>query len=171
MHLHRGRGQQDQSLRTRLESAHQPEQRVRAALLRAAGGAPAGMVRLVQDDQVPRLGIVEQHNGAVPSAHQVAGRDHDGFFVPAPWVDLALVVPAQRTGRVAAQLAPVVDRPVEVELLPQLDLPLLQYCLGHENENALRAAREPRLPQQQARLDGLPRPTSSAIRSFGGHGA
>ena len=94
MYLHRGRRQQDQSLRTRLESAHQLEQRVRAALLRAAGGAPAGMVRLVQDDQVPRLGIVEQHGGAVLPAHQVAGRDHDGFFVPAPRVDLALVVPA-----------------------------------------------------------------------------
>ena len=154
MHLHRRRRQEDEALGARLEGAHQREQRVRAAFPRAAGGAPAGVVRLVEDDQVPRLGV-EQHGGAVLPAHQVARRDDHGLFVPAARVDLALVAPAQRARRVAAQPAPVVDRPVEVELLAQLDLPLLQDRPRREDENALRQAREPRLAQQQPRLDGL----------------
>ena len=82
-----------------------------------SGRSPAGVVRLVEDDQVPRLGIVDERGAAVPSGASVAGRDLHRFFVPAPRVDLVLVVSPQRAGRVAAQLAPVVDRPVEVELL------------------------------------------------------
>ena len=45
--------------------------------------------------------------------------------------------------------------PVQVELLAQLDLPLPQHRLGREDEDALGPAREPRLAQQQPRLDGL----------------
>ena len=146
MHLHRGCGQQDESLRACLQGAHQLEQRVRAALLRAAGGASPGVVRLVEQDQVPGLGLVEQDRGALLPAHQLAGRQHHGFLVPALRVDRPLVIAAQSPCRVADEPALVVDRPVEVELLAQLDLPLLQHRLGCEDQDPLRAPREPRLP-------------------------
>ena len=156
MHLHRRRRQQEQPLGACLQGAHQLEQRVRAALLRAAGRAPTGVVRLIEDDQIPRLRlVVEQDGRAVLPAHQLAGGQHHGFLVPVLCVDLALVTTAQRPRLVTAQLASVVDRPVEVELFAQLDLPLLQQCLGREDQDPFRAPRKPRLPQQQARLDGL----------------
>ena len=53
------------------------------------------------------------------------------------------------------QFLPVVDRPVEVELLAQFDLPLLEHRLGGENQNALGFARQPGLTQHQAGLNGF----------------
>ncbi len=66
--------------------------------------------------------------------------------------------PPQGRRGAADELAPVVDRPVQVELLAQLDLPLAQHRLRRQDQDALRAPGEPRLPQQQAGLDGLAQP-------------
>ena len=60
--------------------------------------------------------------------------------------------------RIPGQLAAVVDRPVEVELLPQLDLPLAEHGLGREYQDAPGTPGEPCLTQQHARLDGLTEP-------------
>ena len=49
----------------------------------------------------------------------------------------------------------IVDRPVQIELLTQLKLPLLHDGGRCQDQDALRAARQPCLPKQHARLDRL----------------
>ena len=109
----------------------------------------------VEHHQIPRLGVLQQHLRPIAAAQQMTGRDHDRFAVPLPRVDLALMPPAQRRRGVPDQLAAVVDRPIEIELLAQLDLPLAEHRLGSQDQNPPRPPRQPRLPQQHSRLDRL----------------
>ena len=57
--------------------------------------------------------------------------------------------------RIPGQALAVEDRPVEIELLAQLDLPLLEHGLRREDQNSLCAPREPCLPQHHPRFDRL----------------
>ena len=68
---------------------HQPQEAVRAALLGRPGGLAAGVVGLVEDDQVPVLGL-EQVVGPVAAAHQVAGAEDERLLVPLVAADLPL---------------------------------------------------------------------------------
>ena len=65
---------------------------------------------------------------------------------------------AQCRRGVPDELPPVVDGPIEIELLAQLDLPLAEDRLGGEDQDPLRPSREPGLTQQHAGLDGLAEP-------------
>ena len=74
-----------------LQPLHQAQQGVGAAFLGASGGPPPRMVRLVQHDQVPRLGVFQKGRGAVAAPHQVARRDDHRLPVPVVVAHLALV--------------------------------------------------------------------------------
>ena len=54
-----------------------------------------------------------------------------------------------------SQRAAVVDRPVQIELLAQLHLPLVEQRLRCQDQNAFCATCEPGLSQQQSRLNRL----------------
>ena len=155
MNLHRRRRKQKQALRAFLQATHQPQQGVGAILLFRAHRPSAGVMRFVQHDQVPRVGFFQQRLSALATAHELAGGDHCRLLVPrsARRGRLAQDAPG-RGGRPVEALA-VVDGPIEIELLAQFQLPLLQHRLGRQDENALGLASQPRLPQQQAGLDGL----------------
>ena len=155
MYLHRRRGQQDQPSGAVLQSLHQPEKPVRSAFLLASGTAPPGVVSFVEHHQIPRFGIFQKRRRPIPPAHQVARRNHRGFAVPVVAAHLAFVAPAPRGRRIPGQLAAIVDGPVEIELLAQLDLPLLENGLGRQDQDPFGAPGEPCLAQQHARLDGL----------------
>ena len=60
MYLHRRCGQQDQSLDTLFQSAHQLEQGIRTAFPLAARAAPPGMMRLVEHQQIPGFRLTEE---------------------------------------------------------------------------------------------------------------
>ena len=113
------------------------------------------MMSLVEHDQIPRLSVLQEFGRPITAPQQVAGRDHDRFAVPFPGVDLTLVSLAQSGRAIPRQFAAVVDRPVEIELLAQLDLPLPQHRLWSQDQNSPRPPGQPRLPQQHPRLDGL----------------
>ena len=117
VHLHGRCRQQQQALRAAFQLPHQAQQGVGSAFQGASGGAPAGMVGLVEHDQVPRVGILQKGRRPVAAAHQVARRDDDRFLVPVLSLHLAFVPFTPCRGGVPAQLAAVVDRPVEIELL------------------------------------------------------
>ena len=116
------------------------------------------MVRLVEHHQIPGFGLLQQDRRAIPSPHQVARRDHRRLPVPEVRAGPDPMPSLQRRRGVPDELAAVVDGPVEVELLAELDLPLSEDRLGRQDEDAFRAAREPRLTQQQPGLDGLAEP-------------
>ena len=156
--LHRGRGEQHEPPGTILERPHQPEQRVRAAFLLSARTAASRVVCLVEHHEIPRLGLVEECARPVAPAHQVARGDDHRLSVPLAWSDLPLVLSLKRGRRISHELPPVVDRPVEVELLPKLDLPLTEHRLGRHDEDAFRASGEPCLAQQHPGLDRLAEP-------------
>ena len=109
----------------------------------------------VQHDQVPRFGILQQFLLTVPAAHQMAGGDDEGFAVPVITRHVTLMAAPHRRRWIPAQDFAVVDRPVQVELLAKLDLPLCHHRLGCQHQDALGLAGQPRIPQQQARLDRL----------------
>ena len=155
MHLHRRRGQQDQSSGPVFQALHQAEQRVRSAFLLASRPAPPGMVGFVEHHQIPRLGICQQRRRAVVPTQQMTRRNHHGFEMPVIAVDIALVSSAPRRGPVPGQLAAVVDRPIEVELLAQFNLPLFEDGLGRQDQDPCGTPGQPCLAQQHARLDGL----------------
>ena len=91
MHLH-GRGSQQNEPRGSLpESLHEAQECVGAALTGGTCRTPARMMRLVEHDQVPRFGILQEHCGSIAAPQQVAGRDHDRFAVPLAGLDLTLV--------------------------------------------------------------------------------
>ena len=156
--LHRGRGEQHEPLRTVLERPHQAEQRIRASFLLSACTAASRVVRLVQHHEIPRLGFVEECARPVAPAHQVAGGDDHRLSVPFALSDLPLVLSSKRGRRISHELPPVVDRPVEVELLPKLDLPLTEHRLRRHDEDAFRSSGEPCLAQQHPGLDRLAEP-------------
>ena len=158
MDLHRRRRQQQQPVGTVLQVLHQPQQGVRPAFLRRARRAPAGVMSLVQHHQIPRRGILQQDLRPLTPPHQLTGGDDDRFRVPRIRVDRARLAPAQGRRGVPHELAPVVDRPVQVELLAQLDLPLAQHRLRRQDQDPSGASGEPSLAQQQAGLDGLAQP-------------
>ena len=68
------------------------------------------------------------------------------------------MIPAKRRRGIPDELPPVVDRPVEIELLAKLDLPLSEDRLGREDQDPLRPSGEPRLTQQHSGLNGLAEP-------------
>ena len=112
----------------------------------------------VEHHQVPRRRFIEEDLRPVAPPHQVAGRDDDRLGMPRIGADGAPLAPPQGRGGVPDELPPVVDRPVQVELLAQLDLPLPEHRLRGQDQDPLRATGQPRLPQQQAGLDGLAQP-------------
>ena len=116
------------------------------------------MVRLVEHHEVPGRGVRVQCRGAFAPSHQVARGDHDGLFVPSIAIHDAFVRTAERRGGVAHELATVVDRPVEVELLTELDLPLAQHGLRCEHQDPFRAPREPCLSEQHPGFNRFPEP-------------
>ena len=128
---------------------------VRPAFLRRARGAPAGVVGFVEDHQIPGLRIFQQDLRPLATSQQLAGRNDDRLRVPRIRVDGALLAPPQGRRGIPDQLAPVVDRPIQVELLAQLDLPLAEHRLRRQDQDPSGAAGEPCLTQQQAGLDRL----------------
>ena len=125
-------------------------------------------MRLVEHDEVP--GLLPVQHSAARSRRRTRWLDTmtNGSLMPFVAIDDLLVTAPHRRRRIPGQLLAVVDRPVEVELLAQLDLPLRTDRLRRQDQHALGPPGEPRLPQQQTGLDRLPSPTSSAISSFGG---
>ena len=179
MHLHGGRGQQHEALGALPERAHQREQGVRPAFLRRPRRPAPGMMGFVEHHQVPRGRFLDERRGPVAPAQEVARRDDGRLPMPLAPTGLALVpvpvpmsvsvsVPmpmpvltpaaAKRRRGIADEPPPVVDRPVEVELLAKLDLPLGEERLRGQDEDPSCPPGEPGLPQQQARLDGLAEP-------------
>lgn len=63
------------------------------------------------------------------------------------------MVPSRRA--IPCQFLSIVDRPIEVKLFAQFDLPLFADVLGCEDQGSLHLARQPGLPKQQPSLDGL----------------
>ena len=53
------------------------------------------------------------------------------------------------------QFPPIVDRPIEIELLAEFDLPLFEDGFGCQDQDPFGPSGKPRLAQQQARLYGL----------------
>ena len=107
VHLHRGRGEQYQPLGPVSECAHELEEGVRTPFLRRARRATPRVVRFVEHDEVPRLGIFQELGRTVPPAHEVARGDDDWLLVPLAPVDLALVrspgARATDTGRASSR--------------------------------------------------------------------
>ena len=157
MHLHGGGGQQDQSLSALLQPLHELQQAVWPRFVARSGPAPSGVVSFVQDDQIPRFGL-QQFGHAIPAAHQVAGNQHTGFLMPLLPGNQALRVALQGGAGIPAQPLAVVNRPVEVELLAQFDLPLRQHGLGNQHQHPLGPTGQPSLPQQQPGLNRLTKP-------------
>ena len=161
MNLHRRGRQQHQPLGALLQRAHQPQQGVGPLVLPGAGRTAAGVMGFVQHDQIPRFGFFEQNGGPLPPPHELAGRNHRRLHVPRLALRIRLAnrlcftdgLP--RRGGLPNQLPPVVDGPVQVELLAQFDLPLLEHRLGRQDQDALGLAGQPSLPQQQPGLYGL----------------
>ena len=54
------------------------------------------MVRLVEDDEVPGLRVLEEFGAPVPAPQEITRGDDDGFGVPFATRDLPLVVSAER---------------------------------------------------------------------------
>ena len=170
--LHRRRGQQDERLRLVLEPVHEPQEPVRAALLGRPGASAAGVVGLVEHDQVPVLGLRAARR---PGRGGASGGWSRG---PAPPCATRRARPSARGGPEPAvglppdELLAVVDRDVEVELLVQLVLPLGQHRRGDHQQDAPGQPREPRLADQQAGGDRLaqarPRRRSGAGRASSG---
>ena len=113
------------------------------------------MVRLIHHHQVPGLGFLEHLARPIAASHQERGCQHKGFAVPGVTRHLSLGPTLQCRRRVPAELLAIVDWPVEIELLAQLDLPLPKDHRRGQHEHALHPAGERRLTQQQTRLDGL----------------
>src|SRR5690606_35225843 len=158
VHLHRRCGEQQQPLRAMAELTHEAQEHVRPALGGRAGALPARVVGLIQDDEVPRFGLLAQLALSVVAAHEVAGRDDRRFAAPFVPRRLPGVAAAHARRRQPGELAAVVHGPVEVELLPQLDLPLPHDGGGRQDQNAAGAARQPHLPDQHPGLDRLAEP-------------
>jgi hypothetical protein len=55
------------------------------------------------------------------------------------------------------ELVPIIDWPIKIEFLPELDLPLLADGFRCKDDGAFYSACKPSLPQQHARLDSLPK--------------
>jgi hypothetical protein len=117
--------------------------------------APPGMMGLVEHHQVPGLGPGQQLGRTIATPHQVAGDQHARLTVPHLGVHRALRLALEPPRRVPAQPLPVVDGPVQIELLAQLDLPLAQDGLRRQHQDPLRPAGQPGLAQQQTRLNRL----------------
>ena len=107
--------------------------------------------------------------GAVGAAHELTGREDSRAPVPLLATDrLRGGLQRAQSGRgMPVQFLPVVDRPVEVELLAQFDLPLLEHRLRGENQDALGSACQPGLTQQQASLNGLAQAHFIGDQQFG----
>src|SRR5690606_21816396 len=95
---------------------------------------------------------------SVVAAHEMAGRDDCRFAVPFVPRHLLCVPAAHARHRQPGEFAAVVDGPVEIELLAQLDLPLPHDGGGRQDQHAAGAARQPHLPDQHPGLDRLPEP-------------
>ncbi|MGC1371681.1 MAG: choice-of-anchor tandem repeat GloVer-containing protein [Candidatus Sulfotelmatobacter sp.] len=104
------------------------------------------VVRFVQDKHVPRFSL-QQFLGTVLAAHQLARCDQEGLFMPLGRLHITFMISVQRRRWIPAQLLSVIHRPVQVELLAQLDLPLFQNSLRCQDQNSLRSPRHPRLAQ------------------------
>ena len=95
MDLHRGCRQQHEPLGACLERPHQREQGVRPAFPRRAGGAAAGVMRLVEHHQVPGLRLLQQRRAAVAPADEMARSDDGRLAVPLAPADLPFMPPAE----------------------------------------------------------------------------
>ena len=153
--LHRRGGHQHQALRALLQAPHQPQEAVGAALAGGAGSFAPGMVRLVEDDEVPRLGVLQQLGHPVGAPHKLAGGDDGRLRVPVLPRHFARRWRLEAVARIPVEGLAIIDRPVEVELLAQFDLPLPEHRLWGEDQDAFRPARQPRLAQQESGLDRL----------------
>ena len=154
MHLHRRGREQHERPALGSELLHQAKELVRSAFLRRARRFPAGVVGLVQDEQVPVLGL-EQIGRPVAPTHEMAGGEDKRLLVPLLPVNLAFGGPCHPWVSLPDKLLAVVDRDVEVELLVELALPLGQQRPRHEDQNSLGSSRQPRLTDEQAGRDGL----------------
>ena len=154
VHLHRRGREQQQRSAPGPELLHQAEELVGPAFSRRSRRFPAGVMGLVQDEQVPVLSLKEVI-GAVGSTHELAGGEDERLLVPLLPVDLALGRALPAVGPLPDELLAVVDRHVEVELFVELALPLGQQRPGHEDENAPRPSRQPRLADEKTRRDRL----------------
>src|SRR5690606_24130328 len=117
------------------ELLHQAQEGIGATFSRGARAPPARVVSFVQHDQVPRFRRLADFGLALATSHEMTRRDDRRLTVPfVPTNHLALA-PSHRRRGIPVELAPVVDRPVQVELLTELDLPLLHHRGGCEDED------------------------------------
>ena len=135
MHLHRCGRQQQERPALRSEFLHQAQKLIRAPFLRSPGGFSAGVMGLVQDDQVPVFGL-EQIGGSVATPHEMAGGEYERLLVPLLPIDPTFCWPLPSVDLLPDKLLAVIDRDVEVELLVELVLPLGQQRLGHEDQDS-----------------------------------
>ena len=103
MHLHRCRGQQEQAVGALLETLHQLQQKIGRAFLRGARALAARMMRLVENDEIPRVGHFEQFVLAVAPAHQVLPWIERGELVA---LQLSRPFPASRSSVTSSPLPP-----------------------------------------------------------------
>ena len=113
------------------------------------------MMRLIEDDQIPRHCLIQDLSRTFCTPHQLAGSQNDGFIVPLVWIDTLYILTPKRRRLIPLQAMPVIDRPIQIELLSEFQLPLLQHALRGENQNPLGSSRQPSLAQQQPGFNRL----------------
>src|ERR1035437_2117632 len=99
------------------------------------------MMRLVEDNQIPRRSLIQNLSRTLGPPHQLAGCKNNGFIVPLVRIDTLYILAPKRRRLIPLQAMPVIDRPIQVELLSEFQLPLLQHSLRSENQNPLGSSR------------------------------
>src|ERR1019366_7021522 len=111
------------------------------------------MVGFVDDNDVPRLGLFDELGHAVAAAHEMAGSDDERLFMPVGPGD-GLLQGDVGGGRLEPEeLVTIVNRPVEVELFAQLQLPLPADAGWTENQYATGFVGQPSLADEHAGLN------------------
>jgi len=82
MYLHGRRRQQQERQRPFLDPVQEFEQAIRSPFTGKSGGLSAGVVRFVNDDDIPRLGLLGEFRDTFATTHQVAGGNDERLFMP-----------------------------------------------------------------------------------------
>src|SRR3954454_19902180 len=156
MDLERRCGKQDETLVLfpAAQFPHEPQQCVRALLSRACS-TPARVMGFVQDNNIPRLSRIQQFCPPILTAREMAGHDDKRLTVPSVAGNSFFNSMFGSRRMVPNQLLAVVDRPIQVKFLAQLDLPLLTNRLWRQDDRAFYAVGEPPLSKQQPGLNCL----------------
>src|SRR4051812_34827423 len=77
MNLHWSCSEEQQARGTLAQSLHQAKQLVGLSVLRQPATLAACMVRLVEHDQIPGLGVHKQLAFAVGATHKLTGRNYE----------------------------------------------------------------------------------------------